>query len=230
MCRILCMYRIKLNLLKCAFGVAYGKFFSYMVNQRGIKANPKKIKAFIGMQSPSSPKEVQSLTRRLAILNQFISKATNCFQPFFRTIKREKHFEWTKKLRTPSGNSKPGLEELLCYPSLRMKKCYLFTWRYQTSRQFDISYKPRSSVKKHTLEDFVAVLAHIPEGLFVAQPQKVPTWKLYVDESLGKAGARVQILLISLDENNLNCVLRLEFRALNNTAEYKALLAGLKLA
>ena len=43
MFRILRTYPMKLNLLKCAFGVASGKFLGYMVYQRGIEANPEKI-------------------------------------------------------------------------------------------------------------------------------------------------------------------------------------------
>ena len=41
--KILRMYRMKLNPLKCAFGVASGKFLGFTVNQRGIEANPEKI-------------------------------------------------------------------------------------------------------------------------------------------------------------------------------------------
>ena len=33
-------YNIKLNLEKCTFGVASGKFLKYLVTQRGIEANP----------------------------------------------------------------------------------------------------------------------------------------------------------------------------------------------
>ena len=55
---ILRTYRIKLNPLKYAFGVASGKFFGFIVNQRGIKANLEKIQALIYMQSPSRAKEV----------------------------------------------------------------------------------------------------------------------------------------------------------------------------
>ena len=40
---ILRIYKMKLNPNKCAFGVASGKFLGYMVNQRGIEANPDKI-------------------------------------------------------------------------------------------------------------------------------------------------------------------------------------------
>ena len=44
---ILRKYRMKLNLLKCVFGEASGKFLGFMVNHKGIEANPKKIQVLI---------------------------------------------------------------------------------------------------------------------------------------------------------------------------------------
>lgn len=41
--------RMCLNPFKCAFGVSSGKCLSFMVNQRGIEANPEKIQAFLDM-------------------------------------------------------------------------------------------------------------------------------------------------------------------------------------
>ncbi|XP_061376471.1 uncharacterized protein LOC133318480 [Gastrolobium bilobum] len=38
-------YRIRLNPVKCAFGVAAGKFLGFMLTHRGIEANPDKCKA-----------------------------------------------------------------------------------------------------------------------------------------------------------------------------------------
>lgn len=38
-------YGMKLNPLKCTFGVRAGKFLWFVVHQRGIKANPEKIQA-----------------------------------------------------------------------------------------------------------------------------------------------------------------------------------------
>ena len=105
----------------------------------------------------------------------------------------------------------------------------LIKWSVELS-QFDISYKPILSIKGQALADFVVEFAHIPEGSLEAQPQEVPTWKLYVNGSSGKAGARAGILLVSPDGHNLNSVLHLEFKASNNAAEYEALLAGLRLA
>ena len=80
-------YSMKLNPSKCAFGVSSGKFLGFMVSQRGIEANPEKVKAILEMSSPNAVKEVQSLTGRVAALNKFVSKATDKCLPFFKTLK-----------------------------------------------------------------------------------------------------------------------------------------------
>ena len=51
-------YGTKLNKTKFAFGVSLGKFLSFMVSQRGIEANPEKVKAILEMSSPKMIKEV----------------------------------------------------------------------------------------------------------------------------------------------------------------------------
>ena len=56
--RILREYNMKLNPAKCAFGVSAGKFLGFTVNNRGIEANPDKIKAVLDMPPPSNIKEV----------------------------------------------------------------------------------------------------------------------------------------------------------------------------
>ena len=51
-------YGMKLNPLKCAFGVSSGKFLGFMVTQRGIEANPIQLKAIMDSQDPTSRKGV----------------------------------------------------------------------------------------------------------------------------------------------------------------------------
>ncbi|CAL9004172.1 unnamed protein product [Prunus brigantina] len=93
---ILKSYRMRLNPTKCAFGVASGKFLGFMISQRGIEANPDKIKAIIDMETPKTQKDIQSLTGRVAALTRFISKATDKCVPFFKALKGGKHqIVWT---------------------------------------------------------------------------------------------------------------------------------------
>ena len=86
--QILRKYNMKLNPAKCAFGVSAGRFLGFIVNSRGIEANPDKIKAVLDMSSPSSIKEVQCLTGRVTALSRFVSRASNKCQPFFQVLKK----------------------------------------------------------------------------------------------------------------------------------------------
>jgi len=73
--------------------VSSEKFLGFVVSHRGIEANPDKIQAILNMEPPQNVKEVQSLTRQVAALNRFVSKATDKYLPFFNVLK--KAFEWT---------------------------------------------------------------------------------------------------------------------------------------
>ena len=47
------------------------------------------------MQPPWKIKEVQRLSGRIAALNHFISRATDCCKPFFQALRKGKDFVWT---------------------------------------------------------------------------------------------------------------------------------------
>ena len=81
--QVLKNYNMKLNPTKCAFGVSARKFLGFMVNSRGIEANPDKIKAVLDMHPPSNTKEIQRLTRRIAALSCFVSRSSDTCRPFF---------------------------------------------------------------------------------------------------------------------------------------------------
>ncbi|KAB2597290.1 hypothetical protein D8674_000210 [Pyrus ussuriensis x Pyrus communis] len=53
---ILKKYRMRLNPNKCAFGMGSGKFLGFMISQRGIEANPEKIRAIMDMKEPLAEK------------------------------------------------------------------------------------------------------------------------------------------------------------------------------
>ncbi|GJW36855.1 reverse transcriptase domain-containing protein [Tanacetum coccineum] len=65
---------MKLNPKKCSFEMEEGKLLGYIVTFEGIRANPEKIKDVIDMPSPSSLKQMQSLSGKLAALNRFLAE------------------------------------------------------------------------------------------------------------------------------------------------------------
>ena len=88
---------MKLKPLKCAFGVSADRFLGFMVTQRGIKANPSQLKAILHSPAPSSKKEIQRLTGRLAALGRFISRFTDRLKPFFTTLRAASRVEWNEE-------------------------------------------------------------------------------------------------------------------------------------
>jgi hypothetical protein len=81
-------YNMKLNPTKCAFGVSSGKFLGFMVSQRGIEANPEKVRAVLEMEAPKTTKQLQRLTGRITALNRFISRSTDKCLPFFKILRK----------------------------------------------------------------------------------------------------------------------------------------------
>ncbi|KAM1575681.1 hypothetical protein ACFX10_032077 [Malus domestica] len=93
---ILKRYRMRLKPNKCAFSVGSGKFLGFMISQRGIEANPKKIKAILDIKESVTSKDIQNLIGKVAALTRFISNATNRCAHFFKALKgSKKYITWT---------------------------------------------------------------------------------------------------------------------------------------
>ena len=99
---------------------------------------------------------------------------------------------------------------------------------------------PRTSVKGQVLADLVAEYAE--PSLEEAEAQDMdeksvgaislqgPTcWKVYVDDAANQRGSGVGLVLISLERITIEKLLRLDFSATNNEAEYEALLEGMSM-
>jgi hypothetical protein len=105
-------YDMRLNPAKCSFGVQAGKFLGFMLTRRGIEANPEKCQAIINMRSPTTVKEVQQLTGRIAALSRFLSCAGEKSCHFFAALKKGERFTWTEQCEEAFGK----LKEFLASP------------------------------------------------------------------------------------------------------------------
>ena len=96
-----------------------------MVSQRGIEANPNKIRAIVEMAPPKNMKEVQSLNEKEAALNRFISRATDKCLPFFRMLK--KSFEWIAECQQAFEDLKAYISSsLLLSPSQLGEELFIY--------------------------------------------------------------------------------------------------------
>ena len=140
---------MKLNPAKCAFEVLAEKFLGFMVSQRGIEANPEKIKALIDMNPPRCKKEIQRLTGRVVALGRFISRFVERCLPFFKSLRKVDNFTWSKDCQQAFD----GLKEVLVQPPLLAKpkareKLYLYLAATHEAVSFVLIYEDDLKVQR----------------------------------------------------------------------------------
>jgi hypothetical protein len=86
---------VKQNPEKCVFGVPRGMLLGYIVSQRGIEPNPKKVAALNRMGPIRDLKGVQKVLGYLAALSRFISRLGEKGLPLYRLLKKHERFSWT---------------------------------------------------------------------------------------------------------------------------------------
>jgi ribonuclease HI len=102
----------------------------------------------------------------------------------------------------------------------------IMKWALELMGQ-NITYAPRNAIKSQVLADFVAEWTEMQ-----TPPAKIKheTWIMYFDGSVMKEGAGVGLVFILPQGVRMEYMVRLHFPALNNAAEYEALINGLQIA
>nr|CAD39966.2 OSJNBa0072D08.5 [Oryza sativa Japonica Group] len=113
---------------------------------------------------------------------------------------------------------------------------WVVKWAIELS-EFDLHFEPRHAIKSQALADFVAEWTPAPEPVSVPEASSGPSqlphiahWVMQFDGSLSLQGAGAGVTLTSPSGDVLRYLVRLDFRATNNMAEYEGLLAGLRVA
>ena len=105
----------------------------------------------------------------------------------------------------------------------------LIKWAIELS-EFDIRYKPRTTVKGQILVDFIMEFTPAQLTKATQLAPDLPIWRLSVDGAANAQGSGAELILTSPDEIDTEYALRFGFQASNNEAEYEAVITGLKLA
>ena len=87
-------FGLRLNPKKCTFGVTYGKLLGYMVSERGIKADPDKIRATLDMPASRTEREVRGFLGRLQYISKFIARLIDICEPIFRLLRKNQPTVW----------------------------------------------------------------------------------------------------------------------------------------
>uniref|UniRef100_A0A2N9GMU2 RNA-directed DNA polymerase n=1 Tax=Fagus sylvatica TaxID=28930 RepID=A0A2N9GMU2_FAGSY len=89
------LYKLKMNPLKCAFGVSAGKFLGFLVHQRGIDVDPARSSAIATMKPPTTHKELKSFLGKLSYIRRFIPGLAAVTSTFAPLLKKGASFHWS---------------------------------------------------------------------------------------------------------------------------------------
>ena len=87
------------------FGVPSGKLLGFIVSNRGIVANPAKIRALSQLAIPTDLKHIQKLAGCVVALSRFISRLGEKALPLYHLLRCTEHFVWT-------NTAAAGLDEI----------------------------------------------------------------------------------------------------------------------
>jgi hypothetical protein len=107
-------YGLKINPLKCAFGVSAGKFLGFNIHEHGIEIDPKWVKSMKKVKAPTCKKELQSFHSKVNYLRWFVANLlgrVKAFTPIIR-LKNDAEFIWGAEQQTSFEKIKEYLSTL----------------------------------------------------------------------------------------------------------------------
>ena len=86
-------FMLRMNPLKCAFGVSSRKFLGFLVHNRGIDVDPAKVTAIATMRPLVTVKELKSFLGKVSYIWRFILGLASITSAFTKLLKKGQSFE-----------------------------------------------------------------------------------------------------------------------------------------
>ena len=93
-------FKLRMNPLKCAFGVSSGKFLGFLVHKRGIDVDSAKATTIATMRPPATVKELKSFLGKVSYIQRFIPRLASITSAFTKLLRKWKSFEWGEVQQT----------------------------------------------------------------------------------------------------------------------------------
>ena len=93
-------FKLRMNPLKCAFGVSSGKFLGFLVYSRGIDVDPAKATTIATMRPPVTVKELKSFLGKVSYIRRFIPGLASITSTFTKLFRKGQSFEWGEAQQT----------------------------------------------------------------------------------------------------------------------------------
>ncbi|XP_021858914.2 uncharacterized protein [Spinacia oleracea] len=196
---------MRLNPKKCIFGVTSGKFLGFLIDERGIEANPDKLPVYFISHMLQNAELKYPTVEKFGLALFLASKKLH---PYFLAHRLTVYTD--QPMKRPFTN----LGE-----SGRM-----LNWAIELNT-FDISYEPRKAIKGQAFADFIVEMTR-PTHIKNDRKQ----WIIHVDGSATQNGCGAGIIRESPEGDTYEYAMRFNFQASNNEAEYEALICGIQMS
>jgi hypothetical protein len=99
-------YGLRMNPMKCAFGVSVGRFLGFVVHQHEIQIDTKKVESIQMVEEPTCKRDMQKLLGKINYLRRFISNLAGKVETFLPLVRlrHEGEFIW-------GGGTKGGIRK-----------------------------------------------------------------------------------------------------------------------
>jgi hypothetical protein len=91
----ICHFGLKMNPLKCAFGVSSDNFLGFIIYENGIEIDPKKIEVIQKVQAPTWKRDVEKFIDKVNFLLWFIVNLSGKLIPFTRILQLKDEAKFT---------------------------------------------------------------------------------------------------------------------------------------
>jgi len=88
------LFKLRVNPLKCAFGVSSRKFLGVLVHNKGIDVDSTKAATIATIRPPSTIKELKNFLGKVLYIRKFIPGLVSITSTFGKLLKKWHRFEW----------------------------------------------------------------------------------------------------------------------------------------
>ncbi|XP_028166425.1 uncharacterized protein K02A2.6-like isoform X2 [Ostrinia furnacalis] len=105
---------LKIKKSKCNFLSEHVEYLGFIIDKKGLRTNPEKIKPIIDMPPPRNTTELKSFLGMVNFYGKFVKNLASYLSPLYNLLKKGKHYYWGKE----ENNYFLTIKKLLCSTSV----------------------------------------------------------------------------------------------------------------
>ena len=87
-------FKLRMNPLKCVFGVSFRKFLGFLVHSKGTDVEPAKATTIATMRPLATVKELKSFLGKVLYIRRFIPGLASITSAFTKLLRKGQSLEW----------------------------------------------------------------------------------------------------------------------------------------